>query len=161
MLYYLKLYTAIYIMYWLISHYKLHFVFDIVVQREELHYINNHVIYFYFILFFTLFLICHVHYQLLPYAPYHPLSPYSLSFYFILPYPITSNFIPFNSCPYRQFVQEYLGECVSKAELSRRMKRSTAEPHLYAMQLNSKAFLDSRRKGTGSILLVCVVLLLL
>ena len=32
-------------------------------------------------------------------------------------------------------------------ELNRRMEESVGDRHVYAMQLNSKAYLDSRNKG--------------
>ena len=53
---------------------------------------------------------------------------------------------------HRQFVSEYLGELISLKELNNRMNRLTNEQHLYAMQLNSKAYLDSRNKGNPLII---------
>ena len=53
---------------------------------------------------------------------------------------------------HRQFVSEYLGELISLKELNNRMNRLTNEQHLYAMQLNSKAYLDSRNKGNHQII---------
>jgi [histone H3]-lysine36 N-trimethyltransferase len=47
-----------------------------------------------------------------------------------------------------QFVYEYYGELISLKELNRRMNESVSERHLYAMQLNSRTFLDSRKKGS-------------
>ena len=47
----------------------------------------------------------------------------------------------------RHFVSEYLGELISLKELNNRMKKLNSNDHLYAMQLNSKAYLDSRNKG--------------
>ena len=47
-----------------------------------------------------------------------------------------------------QFIYEYLGELISLKELHRRMQENVTERHLYAMQLNTKTFLDSRKKGS-------------
>jgi hypothetical protein len=48
---------------------------------------------------------------------------------------------------HRQFLQEYYGECISLRELNRRMEENVGDRHLYAMQLHSKAYLDSKNKG--------------
>ena len=50
--------------------------------------------------------------------------------------------------PSKQFVYEYFGELVSHKELIKRMHENIQERHLYAMQLSTKAFLDSRKKGS-------------
>ena len=47
----------------------------------------------------------------------------------------------------RQFVSEYFGVLISLKTLNSRMGALSANEHLYAMQLNSKAYLDSRHKG--------------
>lgn len=45
---------------------------------------------------------------------------------------------------------EYVGEVISMKEVSRRMKASSNQDHLFVMQLYPNAYLDSRGKGSIS-----------